>query len=200
VVVVVAEHPPPARRACTADMLSAAASPEKSRQPLPYCAAQRDPNLHGMHTGAYFSISSFNTAPCWQHALSPLECKLTAQKYQVKNAFRSLESSLIGVVEVKLLLIGPRPGSIAPAGHALLFAVGAGPPHDGSGGRGVPICFTTLRACSPQALDSQRDRLAHRPHGNDPVHPVGRVRGASSPQAAARLEPTLGSLPKRNSV
>ncbi len=46
----------------------------------------------------------------------------------------------------------------------------------GSGERGVSICPTTLRA-GPQALDSQRDRLAHRPHGNDPVHPLGRVRG-----------------------
>jgi len=40
-----------------------------------------------------------------------------------------LESSLIGVIEVKLLLIA-RVG-IAPVGHSLLFAVGAGPPHDG---------------------------------------------------------------------
>ena len=38
-------------------------------------------------------------------------------------------TSLIGAVEVKLLLLSGRMG--APAGHSLLFAVGAGPPHDG---------------------------------------------------------------------
>ncbi len=39
----------------------------------------------------------------------------------------ALESSLIGVVGVKLLL---SPHAL-PAGHSLFFAVGAGPPHDG---------------------------------------------------------------------
>ena len=71
----------------------------------------------------------------------------------------------------------------------------------GSGGRGVSICFTTLRACRLQVRDSQRDRLAHRPHGNDPVRPLGRVRGVGS---LLRFRPprrrTPGSLPKRNSV
>jgi hypothetical protein len=41
------------------------------------------------------------------------------------------ESSLIGVVEVKLLLLGSCPDPVAPAGHSLLFAVGAEPPLDG---------------------------------------------------------------------
>src|SRR5215212_809655 len=35
------------------------------------------------------------------------------------------------VWEVKLLLVCPCPDCVAPAGHSLLFAVGAGPPHDG---------------------------------------------------------------------
>ena len=37
------------------------------------------------------------------------------------------------------------PDHIAPAGHSLLFAVGAGPPHDGVREQGVSICSTTLR-------------------------------------------------------
>jgi len=36
---------------------------------------------------------------------------------------------LLSTVEVKLLLLSGRMG--APAGHSLLFAVGAEPPHDG---------------------------------------------------------------------
>ena len=40
------------------------------------------------------------------------------------------QASLIGVVEVKLLLLFLS-GYVAPVGHSLLFAVGAGPPHDG---------------------------------------------------------------------
>ena len=43
----------------------------------------------------------------------------------------------------------------------------------GPGRRGVSICFTTLQAFGPRALDSHRDRLALRPHGNDPLHPPG---------------------------
>lgn len=39
----------------------------------------------------------------------------------------------------------------------------------GSGERGASICFTTLPGRTRQTLDSQRDHLAHRPHGNDPV-------------------------------
>jgi hypothetical protein len=38
---------------------------------------------------------------------------------------------LIGVVEVKLFLIGFVVAFVAPVGHSLLFAVGARPPHDG---------------------------------------------------------------------
>ena len=45
----------------------------------------------------------------------------------------------------------------------------------GSGEQGVSICFTTLRTFRPQALGSQRDHLAHRSHGNDPVHPLGQI-------------------------
>src|ERR1039458_9844387 len=45
----------------------------------------------------------------------------------------------------------------------------------GSGKRGVSICFTTLEAWASQVLDTQRDRLALRPHGNDLAHPFGRI-------------------------
>ena len=81
-----------------------------------------------------------------------------------------LEFSLIGVIEVKLLLIA-RVG-IAPVGHSLLFAVGAGRPHDGVRKARRPNLFHDLAGFRPQALDSQRDRLAHRPHRNDPIHPL----------------------------
>ncbi len=37
----------------------------------------------------------------------------------------------------------------------------------GSEEQGVPICVTTFGGLRPLAPDSQRDRLAHRPHGDD---------------------------------
>ena len=37
----------------------------------------------------------------------------------------------------------------------------------GPGGRGVSICFSTCNVSSAAVPDSQRDRLTHRPHGND---------------------------------
>jgi hypothetical protein len=43
----------------------------------------------------------------------------------------------------------------------------------GSGRPDVSICFTTLPAFGRQVLDSKRDRLALRPHGNDLLHPSG---------------------------
>src|SRR5881392_3562911 len=103
------------------------------------------------------------------------------------------------VVEVKLLLIALGPDRVAPVGHSLLFAVGAGPPHDGVRKARRPNLFHDLAGFCPQALDSQRDRLAHRPHGNDPVHPVGRnlsVCLASFQAAASKRR----SWPNRNSV
>src|SRR5215203_6316009 len=44
---------------------------------------------------------------------------------------RPQATSLIGVVDVKLLLFTVLAGYVASAGHALLFAVGVEPPHDG---------------------------------------------------------------------
>ena len=56
----------------------------------------------------------------------------------------------------------------------------------GSGGRGVSICPATLgHRCLP-APDSQRDRLAHRPHGNDAAPPWSGGNWNSSRHAAAR--------------
>jgi putative transposase len=49
----------------------------------------------------------------------------------------------------------------------------------GSGRQSISICFTTLEASASQALDSQRDRVALRPHGNDLAHPFGRIPCAS---------------------
>jgi hypothetical protein len=46
----------------------------------------------------------------------------------VKMIRRALESSLIGVIEVKLLLIARGRVGIAPVGHSLLFAVGCPSP------------------------------------------------------------------------
>src|SRR4051794_25456316 len=37
----------------------------------------------------------------------------------------------------------------------------------GSGGRGVSICPATWKHCCRPVPDTQRDQLAHRPHGND---------------------------------
>ena len=83
----------------------------------------------------------------------------------------SLPKSLIGVVAVKLHLM-TRFGLIVSVGHTLLFAVGA----EAAAGWGQKSKTSQSgpRPCglSPQALDSQRDRLALRPHGNDPVHPL----------------------------
>ena len=58
----------------------------------------------------------------------------------------------------------------------------------GSGRRGVSICFTTLKAFYLQALDSQRDRLAYRPHGNDPAHPFGQIPLACPSISSGRSE------------
>ena len=74
-----------------------------------------------------------------------------------------LGASLIGVVVVKVLLhffLGPFGGSLASLRGRRL-----GRRMMGSGERGVSICFTTLRILVRQVRDSQRDRLAHRPHG-----------------------------------
>src|SRR5215210_2356687 len=98
-----------------------------------------------------------------------------------------LESSLIGAVEVKLLLLSTVEVKLlllsgrmgAPAGHSLLFAVGAGTPHDGvmkarrlnlsHDLAGVPPAGSGLSTRSPR----------HRPHRNDPVCPLGA--GVGSP-------------------
>ena len=58
-----------------------------------------------------------------------------------------------GVVEVKLLLFTVLAGyvaSVASVGHALLFAGGVEPPHDGVRRRGVSICGATLQAFNLQ--------------------------------------------------
>src|SRR4051794_2182157 len=112
------------------------------------------------------------------------------------------ESSLIGVVEVKLFLIGHRFRIGRSRGSSLLFAVGAWPPHDGVRRARRLNLFHDLAGFRRQVRDSQRDRLAHRPHGNDSVHPPGRARGVWSFSVQAAAKPALapGSLPKRNSA
>src|ERR687884_172068 len=72
--------------------------------------------------------------------------------------------SLIGVVAVKLLLM-TRFGLIISVGHTLLFAVGA---RAAAGwGQNSQTSQSGPRPCGfvPQALDSQRDRLALVPTG-----------------------------------
>ena len=54
------------------------------------------------------------------------------------------------VVDVKLLLFTVLAGYVASAGHALLFAVGVEPPHDGVRRRGVSICGATLQVLNLQ--------------------------------------------------
>ena len=111
-------------------------------------------------------------------------------------------TSLIGVVDVKLLLFTVLAGYVASAGHALLFAVGVEPPHDEVRRRGVSICGATLQELNLQVQAYQRARLDYRPHGNDPVGPFGQVRVCcfSRCQATARTATAAGSRPKRNAV
>src|SRR4051794_18490452 len=58
--------------------------------------------------------------------------------------------SMAPVVDVKLLLFTVLAGYVASVGHALLFAVGVEPPHDGVRRRGVSICGATLQALNLQ--------------------------------------------------
>src|SRR5579863_5806412 len=61
--------------------------------------------------------------------------------------------------------------SLAPVGHSLLFAVGAGPPQDGVRRARRLNLSRDLKASLPPVPDSQRDHLVHRPHGNDAAPP-----------------------------
>lgn len=61
-------------------------------------------------------------------------------------------------------------------GHSLLFAVSAW-------AADVSICFTTLPRLGRQVRDSQRDRLAHRPPGNDPGVALSKALGRVGPHA-----------------
>lgn len=74
----------------------------------------------------------------------------------------------------------------APAGHALLVAIGTEPSHERDRERGLPICFATLRACGPLARTLNEIAwpvaLAH---GNDSdFYPFG---GASTPDDVERM-------------
>ena len=84
-------------------------------------------------------------------AAAPPKTFRTSKPHPFSIAFDSRSSSLIGAVEVKLLLLSGRMG--APAGHSLLFAVGAGPPHDGVRKARRLNLSTTLPACRLQVLD-----------------------------------------------
>src|SRR4051812_48299434 len=102
-------------------------------------------------------------------------------------------------VEVKLLLFSGRMG--APAGHSLLFAVGAGPPHDGVRKArrlnlshdlaGVPPAGSGLSTRSPRP-SSPQERSGVPSWGEFLVLVLLPV------QAAARA--AAGFRPKRNSV
>src|SRR5215207_309317 len=104
-----------------------------------------------------------------------------------------------GAVEVKLLLLSVR--IRRPRGSSLLFAVGAGPPHDG------------VRRARCLNLDHDLASLVRRlwtlNEVASPIVPTGTIRFASwavrcdGPpvvQALTRATPALGSLPKRNSA
>src|SRR4051794_40125073 len=100
-------------------------------------------------------------------------------------------------VEVKLLLLSGRMG--APAGHSLLFAVGAGPPHDGVRKArrlnlshdlaGVPLAGSGLSTRSPRPSSPQE---------RSGVPSWGCCWFSLPVQAAARA--AAGFRPKRNSV
>jgi len=68
----------------------------------------------------------------------------------------------------------------------------------GSGGRGVSICPATWRHCCRPVPDTQRDHLAHRPHGNDAAPPSSGGNWNSSAHAAAAG--AAACLPQRNSL
>ena len=70
------------------------------------------------------------------------------------SKMRRGESSLIGVIEVKLFLIGFLVVLVASVGHSLLFAVGARPPHDGVRRARRLNLFRDLAGSRLQALDS----------------------------------------------
>ena len=92
-------------------------------------------------------------------------------------------------------MFGSLPDRVAPAGHSLLFAVGAGPPHDGVRRARRLNLSHDFAGVSLQARDSQRDRLAHRPHGNDPVFAFSGKFADGPPivQAPASATPHLAS-------
>jgi hypothetical protein len=87
----------------------------------------------------------------------------------MKSSYPCLESSLIGAVEVKLLLLSVP--DISPSGSSLLFAVGAGPPHDG------------VRRARCLNLDHDLASLARRlwtlNEVASPIVPTGTIRFAS---------------------
>ena len=77
------------------------------------------------------------------------------------------------------------------------------PPHDGVRRARRLNLFHDLAGFGPQVRDSQRDRLAHRPHGNDPVHPLGRcvmLRSSSfrSRQGRGRVPCRSGTRSRRS--
>ena len=83
-------------------------------------------------------------------------------------------SSLIGVSWVRLLRADFLPSAvIAPMGHALLFAIGARSPHDGFRRARRPNLVHDVGDTGRSVRDNQRDRRAHRPHGNDLGRAVG---------------------------
>jgi hypothetical protein len=102
-----------------------------------------------------------------------------------------LVSSLIGVSWVKLLHADFRPSTvIAPMCHALLFPVDARPPHDRVRKAWRPNLFHDVGNPSRRDRDTQRDRRAHCPHGNDLGRAVGgayRVSLVSFSSAVMRL-------------
>ncbi len=67
----------------------------------------------------------------------------------------------------------------------------------GSGGRGVSICPATWRHCCQPVPDSQRDHLAHRPHGNDAAPPSS---GGNWNVCYAATAGAAVCLPQRNSL
>ena len=96
--------------------------------------------------------------------------------YTFGRGSETSESSLIGVHEVKLLLFLT---CYQPVGISFPWVTrfssrsARWPPHDGVRRARRPNLCHDLRGLRPLARDSQRDRLAHRPHGNDTFRGCG---------------------------
>jgi hypothetical protein len=98
----------------------------------------------------------------------------------------SLEETTICVVDENGVIVKEVRATSEP--EALISSRSARwPPHDGVRRASRPNLFHGLASACWQDRDSQRDRLARRPHGNDLVHPRGRIAFSDPPLIVLRL-------------